>query len=77
MCSVLIPSIRSKSQNLTAVDSIAVKQVVLIPSIRSKSQNAKIVADCDSKVLVLIPSIRSKSQNRINKILMAYHILSS
>ena len=61
---VLIPSIRSKSQNKANMPITKRIQSVLIPSIWSKSQNIPLTTLWDFDILiVLIPSIRSKSQN--------------
>ncbi len=47
---VLIPSIRSKSQNLMASNPFGSLQLVLIPSIRSKSQNIdRLAANIEAK----------------------------
>ncbi len=70
---VLIPSIRSKSQNEVLDGTSAIDARVLIPSIRSKSQNSAPLREYVAVYGgdVLIPSIRSKSQNAGTEILFS------
>jgi len=62
---ILIPSIRSKSQNVWENYRMNDLHPILIPSIRSKSQNPSVSEMMRCVVNILIPSIRSKSQNTL------------